>query len=357
MREKDTLLVGLLTVCAVSTAALVRLIAVCRIFRQQRRRSFTNGSLLDHLQTTDDRVASSRVLVPSLLFHIMVFLCLVVEVPVYAWRWLSASGIASFVEEGRQLYALHMISFLLLYMAFSVVITLWSDVAVFEPNEWTALMNRSMVVLCVCYVLVTCVAVGVCLGLGSVKYFLSSFPFLLFCAYSGAVLLLLGVCFLVVGFFMQRRICRVLVTGRCTARLTARIFRLNVVMLACFVCFNLRALLLADLVEAQAEGEDSGDFAKGWKRWEQDMNVEWALHVIPCVAMLYLMRKAGEPTASSSSTGAGDYDNRSSNERTGFVGSGADEAGQSSVAATKNMNDGAETATNLGNYGSRGSLR
>lgn len=40
-----------------------------------------------------------------------------------------------------------------------------------------------MVVLCVCYVLVTGVAVGVCLGLGSVKFFLSSFPFLLFCAY------------------------------------------------------------------------------------------------------------------------------------------------------------------------------
>ena len=47
--------------------------------------------------------------------------------------------------------------------------------------------------------------------------------------HSGAVLLLLGVCFLVVGFFMQRRICIVLVTGSCTARLTARIFRLNVV--------------------------------------------------------------------------------------------------------------------------------
>lgn len=147
MREKYTLLAGLLTVCVVSTAALVRLIAVFRIFRQQRRRSFTNGSLLDehHQTTTDDRVASSRVLVPSLLFHVMVFLCLVVEVPVYAWRWLSAN----FVEEGRQLYALHMTSYLLLYMAFSVVITLWSDVAVFEPNEWTAFMNRWGISPCV----------------------------------------------------------------------------------------------------------------------------------------------------------------------------------------------------------------
>lgn len=40
-----------------------------------------------------------------------------------------------------------------------------------------------MVALCVCYVLVTGIAVSVCLGVGNVKYFLSSFAFLLFCAY------------------------------------------------------------------------------------------------------------------------------------------------------------------------------
>lgn len=39
------------------------------------------------------------------------------------------------------------------------------------------------------------------------------------------------------------------------------------VMVACFVCFTMRALLLADLVQAQAEGEDSGHFAKGWRRY------------------------------------------------------------------------------------------
>lgn len=160
MREERTLLVGLLAVCVVSTAALARLIAVVRIFRRQRRRSYssslTNGDLSHHQQqhhlrqddhampapTDGDRVASSRVLVPSLLFHVLVFLCLVVEVPVYACRWLSASGIEHFARQGRQLYSLHMTGFLLLFMAFSVVVTLWSDVAVFEPNEWTALVNR-----------------------------------------------------------------------------------------------------------------------------------------------------------------------------------------------------------------------
>lgn len=148
--------------CIVSTAALVRLIAVVRIFRRQRREerrrsfssSFTNGDLQSDQQqhqrlddamptpTDDDKVASSRVVVPSLLFHVLVFLCLVVEVPVYAFRWLSASGSEHFAEQGRQLYSLHMTSFLLLFMAFSVVVTLWSDVAVFEPNEWTVLVNR-----------------------------------------------------------------------------------------------------------------------------------------------------------------------------------------------------------------------
>lgn len=90
------------------------------------------------------------------------------------------------------------------------------------------------------------------------------------------------------------------------------------------------------------------------------MKVEWALHVVPCVAMLYLMRKAGEPTASSSSSSNGgtDYDDRSGDERTGFAGGGAvDEAGRGGGTATKNTREGAETATNYGNYGSGGSLR
>lgn len=84
------------------------------------------------------------------------------------------------------------------------------------------------------------------------------------------------------------------------------------------------------------------------------MKVEWALHVIPCVAMLYLMRKAGEPTASSSNGGR-DYDNRGSDERAGFVEGAVDEAGLDSGAATrKRSEEGAERATN---YGSGGSLR
>ncbi|CAN0195023.1 unnamed protein product [Ectocarpus fasciculatus] len=75
-------------------------------------------------------------------------------------------------------------------------------------------------------------------------------------------------------------------------------------MLACFTCFTMRALMLAGLIQAQAEGEESGNYARGWKRREQDMRLEWALHVIPCVAMLYLMRKAGEPSSASSSSSA-----------------------------------------------------
>lgn len=185
--------------------------------------------------------------------------------------------------------------------------------------------RRSVLVLCLCYLLVTVVAVSVCLGLWSVDYFFSSMAFLFFCAYrferparvcmvyanscparlscrskrdlvivrglklrpfwhgrvcvracaalrvagfsttcalcspylplpppppgcplptrvlsrcrsirdsySIAALLLLGSCFLVLGCLLQRRICRVLATGSCSARLTARMLRLNVVRL------------------------------------------------------------------------------------------------------------------------------
>ncbi|CAB1115023.1 unnamed protein product [Ectocarpus sp. CCAP 1310/34] len=50
------------------------------------------------------------------------------------------------------------------------------------------------------------------------------------------------------------------------------------------------------------------------------MMLEWALHVIPCVAMLYLMRKAGEPSSSSSSTATTAGKDYGGNERTGFTG-------------------------------------
>lgn len=150
------MLIGLITVCAVSTVALARLVAVLRIYTRQRGYSlltgaFTNsnsnnanGSILS-TTTTAGGVASSsrdssRILVPSLLFHVLLFLCLVTEVPVYAFRY--AATLHGGIDVARPLYALHLCSYLLLFSAFCVIVTLWSDVAVFEPNEWTTLMNR-----------------------------------------------------------------------------------------------------------------------------------------------------------------------------------------------------------------------
>lgn len=168
MEERHLLLAGLFTVCAVSTVALARLLIVLRIFRRRQQRwsepsinqystIYSNSNA--HTATTNmgrgssgggiitqqqqlgggDGGGESRILLPSLLFHVLLFLCLVTEVPVYAVRYVStlhSSGV------GRPLYALHLCSYLLLFCAFCVIVTLWSDVAVFEPNEWTALMNR-----------------------------------------------------------------------------------------------------------------------------------------------------------------------------------------------------------------------
>lgn len=155
MREQDLTLVGLVSMCLVSTAALMRLVAVLRIFRRQRgydnsintnTNTGTNGgyrALRTPSSLATDSGASSRVLVPSLVFHVLVFLCLVTEVPVYACRFAATlHPLDSDVGVGRPLYALHLASYLLLFSAFCVIATLWSDVAVFEPNEWTVLMNR-----------------------------------------------------------------------------------------------------------------------------------------------------------------------------------------------------------------------
>lgn len=96
------------------------------------------------------------------------------------------------------------------------------------------------------------------------------------------------------------------------------------------------------------------------RRWERDMRLEWALHVVPCVAMLYLMRKAGEPTSSSSSSTralasaaereeAGyDARNVTGDEKRGLAGGGGGAGGSGS-------GEGTDTAAVVGrDYGSGG---
>lgn len=156
MREPNLILVGLLAMCVVSAAALARLIAVVKIFRRQRgyysaveniAGTGTNGSSPSPANTwSADGVPASHLLLPSLVFHVLVFLCLAVEIPVYAFRFASSlqpfDDGEDFYGEGRPLYALHLSSYLLLFWGSCVIVTLWSDVAVFEPTVWTVLVNR-----------------------------------------------------------------------------------------------------------------------------------------------------------------------------------------------------------------------
>lgn len=66
------------------------------------------------------------------------------------------------------------------------------------------------------------------------------------------------------------------------------------------------------------------------------MRLEWAPHVIPCIAMLYLMRNAGERTSGERGGEAGDSGERA-------------ELGSAEVAS---IMDGKEASCNLGSYGS-----
>lgn len=158
MREPDLILVGLVAMCIVSAAALARLIGVVKIFRRQRgyysavertgsSAASTNGrSPSPATAWSQDGVLASHLLLPSLVFHVLVFLCLAVEIPVYAFRFASAlhqfDDGEDFYGVGRPLYALHLLSYLLLFWGSCVIVTLWSDVAVFEPTVWTVLVNR-----------------------------------------------------------------------------------------------------------------------------------------------------------------------------------------------------------------------
>lgn len=143
MREQTLLLSGLISMCLVAAAALMRLVAVIRIFRLQYSRGFSddNGN-----STPDSVMAPSRAVLSSLVFHVLIFLSLATEVPIYACRYDSTlvhpgQG-AGFCEIGGPLYALHLSSYLLVFAAFCVIVTLWTEVAVFESTKWTLFMRR-----------------------------------------------------------------------------------------------------------------------------------------------------------------------------------------------------------------------
>lgn len=51
-----------------------------------------------------------------------------------------------------------------------------------------------------------------------------------------------------------------------TEAITYRYTPLLQVMLACFICFTLRAFMLAALVQVQAEGQEDRKPGMGWKK-------------------------------------------------------------------------------------------
>lgn len=69
------------------------------------------------------------------------------------------------------------------------------------------------------------------------------------------------------------------------------------------------------------------------------MRIEWAPHVIPCIAMLYLMRNAGERTPGEQGREAGDSGERA-------------ELGRGEVATSGDVLDGKEASHDSGGYGS-----
>lgn len=243
----------------------------------------------------DSEYDEDRVLPQRVVFHILVFLCLLVEMPVYAYHYAAATGNASNIsfEATRDLYALHLTSYLLLFAAFCVIVGLWSGVALFEPSSWLQVVNQSLQVVCFAYSLVTVWAIVRCLREEkSSSVFFTSSAFIVFCSFSVAALLLLAACFLILGCMMQHRICSAL-GGGCGGDGSfgggVTVFRLNAVVLVCFVCFCFKALLLVQLLQLEMQGENE----VGWTTWREEVYVEWLPHLIPCAALLYLMRKTG----------------------------------------------------------------
>lgn len=325
------LAVGLVATCTLSLVALWRLVVVViEVSRMGLWRrvmpdilytdipdtSYASSTVSSATSVPIATVYESETVLPQrAMFHLLVFLCVAVEVPVYAYHYLIILGSSISFEVGRDLYAVHLISYLLLFAAFCIIVGLWSSVAVYEPTTWVLVVNRTLLVLCVAYSGVTVTAVWRCLcEESSSRSFFTSLPFTVFCSFSVGALLLLAACFLGLGCMMQQRICTALAgEERCTGSFASTVLRLNVVVLTCFVCFSLRAFLLLQLLELE-NGEVG---VLGWEKWQQGVYIEWIPNVIPCAALLYLFRRTGMQSVDSkgSDNGIG-IDHRNADEET-----------------------------------------
>lgn len=182
MQEKNLILVGLVAMCVVSVVALVRLITVLRVYRRYRDCYYSalnsNGNSASAAAATAEAAsAGGRIgfLLPSLLFHALVFLCLLVEVPVYAFRYASTffnSDGDRLCGIGRPLYALYLLSYLFLFSACCMICFLWSEVAVFTQNVWTRLMRRQVSRGCGGPFFYSC---GLCVGHAMLRFLLRLF--------------------------------------------------------------------------------------------------------------------------------------------------------------------------------------
>lgn len=238
----------------------------------------------------------------KLEIHALVFCSMLIEIPVYAFGYNDQT---SHNQRLLMLYPLHMLAFVLLYCAFSINVNIWVKFVDLEVRlrGLRCLLMATLVL----YVPLFLTAVVGCFQAPTLGQFLSSGKFALFGWYSIGTLLVLASGFLVVGIMLQMRICQVLGNNVATPdrRYYTGLCRLNLVMLCCTLCFLLRAAMFA-LLMASGPGRPEHEKVSG--SWV--LYAEWVPVIVPCLALLYLMRdsqKAG-PRAMSASSNDADFE-------------------------------------------------
>lgn len=232
----------------------------------------------------------------KLEIHALVFGAMLVEVPVYAYGYTDQSSNNHVL---LKLYPLHMLAYVLLYCAFAINVNIWVK---FVDLEVRLRGLRCLLLFTwVLYVPLFVTGVVGCFQSATLGDFLVSEQFALFGWFSIITLLMLASGFFVVGIMLQTRICQVLGNNVATPdrRYYTGLCRLNLVMLCCTLCFLLRAAMFAVLMSS---GPGRPEYSRVSGAWV--LYAEWVPVIVPCLALLYLMRdsqKAGPRAMSSTS--------------------------------------------------------
>ena len=238
---------------------------------------------------------------PRLLFHAFMFVSFVLEIPQYA-AWLFFQNDGPHKDYWVSLYPCHMIAFVAFFLAFTIVINEWHNVA--QPVDPTAVRSNSFespqvrsrrryqysMIMINASVIIAAIILLVRIFVGDVGDLNDSHWYVAFIITVMLAQIILAMLTIIFGLRLRARINSVVGSSYGSHKFQVMVCRLISMMSLCFACFLLRfAVITMNTFHSNwGAGQKSRIFALY-------LSLDsWIPTWIPGLALLFLMRQTAE---------------------------------------------------------------